>query len=773
MNAKPIGMSRTRIGRMQVTFVGNYLPRNCGIATFTYDLSHAVGKEIGEDAYTVIAMNNIPQGYKYPQEVVFELQQNRVQDYRLAAEYINLSGTDIVCLQHEFGIFGGPGGIYITNLLTHLDKPVVTTLHTVIRDPEPKYKKALIDVTRLSRALVVMSKEAKHILTEDYDIPASKIHHIPHGVPDIPFIDPNFYKDLFKVEDRFTILTFGLLSPEKGIEVVLDALPAVVAKHPKVVYIVLGATHPEIKRHQGEEYRISLERKVRDLGLTQNVIFHNKFVDIKRLCEFIGMADVVVVPNLSGKQIVSGTLSYALGMGKAIISTPYSYAREMLADGRGILVDFGDSKGLAMALIELIENDRLRHKMRKNAYNLGRRMIWQEVGRAYVALFNEVLSDEERAATPRYWKPKAPATLPEVRLDHLKMLTDDTGIIQHATHGVPDRRYGYSTDDASRALVVVLTHYSLFKEESSLLLAKKYLSFLHYAQREDGRFHNFMDYQRKFTDKVGSEDTLGRALWGLGVVVNLNPTDSHLALAREMFEKSTPAVEKLVHPRAMAYALIGLYEFLQRYPGASNMRRLVNLLADRLLARYRKYSSPDWRWFDDALTYGNANIPRALLLAYQITGKKEYLEVGLESLDFLTEIEYHDGYFDIVGNKGWYNRNNKEKALYGQQPIDIGYLVEAYLLAHTVTGKTRYRELANVAFEWFLGRNRPGVPLYDFATGACADGIESNGASLNQGAESVICFLMALLALIKAESAKSEADAEAAAAAGYNSAEVI
>jgi len=336
----------------------------------------------------------------------------------------------------------------------------------------------------------------------------------------------------------------------------------------------------------------------------------------------------------------------------------------------------------------------------------------------------------------------------------LKMLTDDTGIMQHATHGVPDRRYGYSTDDAARALVVVLTHYNLFKEEDSLLLAKKYLSCLHYAQREDGRFHNFMDYQRTFTDETGSEDTLGRALWGLGVVVNLNPSDSHLALAREMFEKSMPAVEKLIHPRAMAYSLTGLHEFLQRYPGASNMRRIVNLLADRLIARYRKCSSPDWHWFDDALTYGNANIPRSLLLAYQITEKKEYLDVGLESLDFLTAIEYHDGYFDIVGNRGWYRRD-QEKPLYGQQPIDIGYLVEAYLLAHVITGKNEYKELANVAFEWFLGRNRPGVPLYDFASGACADGIEPSGASLNQGAESVICFLVALLALIKAESAKA------------------
>jgi len=760
MNTKSTRIIRTKANRMKVTFVGSYLPRNCGIATFTYDLSHAVGEEIGEEAYRVIAMNDVSEGYKYLAQVVFELQQNRVQDYRQAAEYINLSGTDIVCLQHEFGIYGGPDGGYIINLLSNLSKPVVTTLHTVLREPDPGYRKALVQVARLSRALVVMSEQAIDILTDIYDIPASKIHHIHHGVPDIPFIDPNFYKHRLKVEGRFTMLTFGLLSRRKGIEVMLDALPMVIAKHPEVVYIVVGATHPEVKRLHGEEYRISCERQVRDLGLSENVIFHNKFVNLEHLCEFIGMADVVVTPYLAKEQIVSGCLAYALGTGKALVSTPYWYAQEMLAEGRGKLVDFNDSKGLATALLDLIEDEAARHRMRMNAYALGRQMIWRKVGRDYMALFEEVLSAKEGVSRPPWGKPKYPATLPEATLDHLRVLTDDTGIIQYTLYGVADRRHGYSTDDAARALVVALMHYSLFQEKHSLLLAKTYLSFVHYAQQNDGQFHNLMDYQRRFIDETGSEDTLGRSIWGLGVVVNLSPTDSLRALAREMFERSAPMVEKLTHPRAMAYTILGLYEFLQRYPGASNHRRLLKSLADCLLAHYREHSSADWPWFDTALTYDNARVPQSLLLAHRITKDEEYLDIGLRSLDFLTATQYRDGYFDLVGNQKWYKRD-RERSVFGQQAIDAGALVETYLLTHAITGLDEYHQLAYAAFEWFLGRNRLGVPLYDFASGACSDGLDPQGASLNQGAESAIYFLLALLALIKAESRVSEPSGQA------------
>ncbi len=732
---------------MKVFFVGNYLPRNCGIATFTYDLSHALEEAIGKGSYRVVAINNVPQGYDYPEQVSFEINQNRILDYRLAADYINLSGVDVVSLQHEFGIYGGPEGTYINHFLSNLNKPVITTLHTVLKEPNAAYRQALLDVAGLSHALVVMSHQAETILKEVYHIPQEKIFFIHHGIPDVPFIDPNFYKDQFNVEGRFVVLTFGLLNPNKGIELVLDALPEVIKKFPKVAYIVLGATHPEVKRLRGEEYRLALQRRVNRLGLESHVFFYNRFVDIEELCEFVGACDLYITPYRSKEQITSGTLAYALGMGKPVISTPYWYAQEMLAEERGRLVDFGDVKGLSQAIIELIEDEAKRHQIRKRAYEFGRKMIWREVGREYLKLFHTVLSRFREVPMRRPFEQSfiQHDALPEITLDHLCRLTDDTGLIQHTKYGIPDRRHGYSTDDVGRALVAVLQFYDQYQEQRSLRLAENYLSFLAYAQREDGRFHGFMNYDRKFTDDVGSEDTQGRALWGLGCAVSLGPSDQFQAFARELFERAVQNIE-MEHPRAMAYAILGFWYFLQKYQGATTIRRLLAAYSDRLVEEYEKNHEKDWRWFHQTLTYGNAKIPHALLMAYQVTGSEGYRTVGLESLEFLTRELYNGDYFDLIGNSYWFERR-QQKAIFSQQPIDAGYLTEAYVSAYRVTQDERYLGLAQAAFEWFLGRNRLGISLYDFSRGSCCDGIDPHGINQNQGAESMICFLLANLAL--------------------------
>lgn len=732
---------------MKVFFVGNYLPRNCGIATFTYDLSQAIEEEIGKGSYRVVALNNTPDGYDYPEQVSFEIYQNRIHDYRLAADYVNLSGVDLVSLQHEFGIFGGSEGTYINHFLSNLNKPVVTTLHTVLKNPNPAYQKALMDVAELSQALVVMSRQAESILVQVYQVPPEKIFFIHHGIPDVPFIDPNFYKDQFQVEGRFVLLTFGLLNPNKGIELVLDALPEVVKKYPKVAYIILGVTHPEVKRLRGEEYRLSLQRRVAKLGLESHVFFYNRFVEIQELCEFIGACDVYITPYQSKEQITSGTLAYALGMGKAVISTPYLYAEEMLAEDRGVLVGFGDVEGMSRAIIELIEDEGRRHQMRKRAYEFGRKMIWREVGREYLKVFQTVLARVQKTPLRKAFEQTftQPDTLPEVTLDHLCRLTDDTGLLQHATYGIPDRRHGYSTDDVGRGLVVALQFYEQYQESRALRLAENYLSFLTYAQREDGRFHGFMNYERKFTDEVGSEDTQGRALWGLGCAVALGPNERFQALARELFEKAIQYLQ-MEHPRAIAYAILGFCYFLQKYAGATLIRRHLQSFADHLVEDYIKNNAKGWRWFHGALTYGNAKIPHSLLAAYQTTGIDRYRDVGLESLDFLTGEVFNGEYFDLIGNSRWYLRG-EEKAAFSQQPIDAGYLTEAYTLAYRLTLDSRYRDLAQAAFEWFLGRNCLGLPLYDFSRGACFDGIDPHGINQNQGAESIICFLLANLAL--------------------------
>lgn len=732
---------------MNAFFVGNYPPRNCGIATFTYDLFHALCEVTGKDSYRVAAITNVPEGYNYPDEVSFEIHQNRIHDYRLAADYVNFSGADIVSLQHEFGIFGGAGGTYINHFLSNLKKPVVTTLHTVLKEPDASYRKALLTVTELSSGLVVMSRQAEELLVEVYRVPRDKIFFIHHGIPDTPFVDPNFYKDRFHVEGRFVLLTFGLLNPNKGIELVLDALPEVVKRYPKVAYIILGATHPEVKRLRGEEYRLSLQRKVTRLGLESHVFFYNRFVDIEELCEFIGACDLYITPYRSKEQITSGTLAYALGMGKPVISTPYWYAQEMLAEERGILVDFGNVDGMTEAILEMIENEPKRHQMRKRAYEFGRKMVWKEVGREYLKVFQKVLSRIHRIPMRKAFEQTFTQqdALPEITLDHLCRLTDDTGVIQHATFGIPDRRQGYSTDDAGRALVVVLQFNDQYQEPRALRLAEKYLSFLAHAQREDGRFHGFLSYDRKFTDEVGSEDTQGRALWGLGCAVALGPNDQFQAFAKELFERAIQKID-IKHPRAVAYAISGFWYFLHKYEGATVIRRLLIAFSDHLIEEYEKHHQMDWRWFHGALTYGNAKIPQALLMAYQLTGAERYREVGLESLDFLTQEIYNGDYFDLVGNSHWYE-HGQQKAIFSQQPIDAGYLTEAYATAYRITQNLRYLELAQAAFEWFLGRNRLGLPLYDFSRGACFDGIDPHGINQNQGAESIICFLLANLAL--------------------------
>lgn len=790
--------------RSRECFVGTYPPRECGIATFTYDLRRAVCALRAESQPDVIALTNTSanshsvrsDNYSYPPEVVFEIRQQRLSDYRLAAEYVNLSGVEVVNVQHEFGIFGGPEGRYLTEFLKGLRKPVVTTLHTVLAEPQPGYLDSLRRVAALSDHLVVLNSRAIPILQDLYGVPAEKVTLIHHGVPDVPFVDPNYYKDKFGVEGRLVILTFGLLSRNKGIELMLEALPAVVRTHPEVVYLVLGATHPEVRRNDGEEYRLWLQRRVRELKLEDHVIFYDRYVELSELLEFIGACDIYVTPYQSREQIVSGTLAYAVGMGKAVVSTPYLYAEELLAEGRGALVGFGDYGALSETLCRLIENQAERHQMRKRAYEYGRQMIWPEVGRRYLELFARVASEYQPKPTarPLTTLASAQAELPEIRLAHLRRLTDDTGIIQHATCGVPDRRHGYSTDDAARALVVALLHHHQSGDESVIDLAARYLSFLQYAQLPDGHFHNLMNYRREFLDERGSEDTLGRALWGLGTTVALAPDDGMRALARQMFERALGVLE-LEHPRAMAYAICGLYNFLEHYDGAAQVRRKLVDLADRLAEIYaanaesaecgktiesasknepqfpnrtppstlRLPHSSQWRWFGDDVTYANAKMPQAMLLAFRVTGDERFRRTGLESLDFLLELTCRDGHFDFVGNQGWYRRGG-ERAVFGQQPIEAAYTAEACLTAYEVTGEPRYLELARAAAEWLLGRNRLGARLYDFTTGACADGLDPQGVSLNQGAESVICGLLTLLA-VSAQVEKAPASTGAASVA--------
>jgi len=735
---------------LRVVLVGTYPPRQCGIATFTHDLAHSLASAIGWQRCRVVAMNNTPQGYNYPREVSFEIQQNQIQDYERAAEYINYSNASLVCLQHEFGIFGGRAGAYLSSLLDNLKKPLVTTLHTVLRNPESEYRVAMEKVLRRSDTLVVMSQTGARILQDVYGVAPERIAVIHHGVPDVPFVDPNLHKDQFGLAGRLVILSFGLVNPNKGIEVMLEALPGVVERHPNVTYVILGTTHPEVRRVQGEHYRISLERKVRDLGLQSNVVFLNTFVDTAELIDYICASDIYVTPYLSEEQIVSGTLAYAVGAGKAVISTPYLYAREILDDDRGILVPFNDASEISSVLLSLIEDPARLNCVRRRAYEFGRQMIWAEVGRRYAELFCQVVQARRVVAVQDRGEQRIslPTTLPEIKLDHLRLLSDDVGIIQHAPYGVPDRSFGYTTDDVARALVAVL-HLQHIGTDGLDRLANTYLSFLRHAQTADGHFRNLVSHDHRFLDEKGGEDTLGMVTWSLGESICFGVSEGARALSQSMMEKAESYLYDLSAPRAKAYAICGLQAILRCYGGASWCRRLLRKLACDLAVLYEDNRTADWEWFEPVLTYGNAKLSEAMILAYEATGEQSLLRVGLATLDFLTQCQFNGQFFDLVGNNGWLPRGGI-KASFGQQPIDASYLVQAYVAAHRVTRLERYLDLAQLAFEWFLGRNRFGESLYDFRTGACADGLDPQGVSQNRGAESTVCYLLGLSAILQA-----------------------
>ncbi len=736
------------VSDLDVVYVGTFVPKACGIATFANDLSMSIAQEMGDKPYRVVAITDRAGGYDYPPEVTFEIRKNVIRDYARAAEYINGSSVQIVSLQHEFGIFGGDAGKYLSVLLSHLKKPVITTLHTILENPPSDYREAMEDIINCSQRLVTMSQRGARMLEEIYGVPQDKISIIHHGVPDVPFVDSNFYKEQFNVEGLTVLLTFGLIGPNKGIETALEALPYVVEKHPNTVYIILGATHPEVKKIYGEQYRLSLERKAIDLKIADNVVFQNRFVDLQELTEYMSCCDVYLTPYLAKEQITSGTLAYAVGMGKAVVSTPYWYAEELLSDSRGVLVDFSDVNGMANALNDLIGDSLQRNRIRKSAYEYGRTMVWREVGRHYVEMFLQMLSERKNLEVQSAWKQKMLPliTLPDIKLDHLMALSDDVGLLQHASFGIPDRDHGYSADDVGRGLAALMTFYNQQKEEQVLPIIRTYISFLNHSQTETGHFHNFMSYDRRFLDEQGSDETLGRVVWGLGTVVRWGPKEQIRALAQNMMAKAAPRMLEFDAPRAKSDAIIGMYHLLQKFVGASQFKRLLIQLADDLVGLYKENHSQDWMWFEEVITYGNAKIPEALLRAYQVTQNKEYLDVALESLDFLTKEQWNGVYFELVGNEGWYPKGG-ERALFGQQPVDAAYLVEAYVAASEVTNMSKFLELARLAFDWFLGRNRLNTALYDFADGSVADGIDSSGISANQGAESVVCYLLAVLGL--------------------------
>ncbi|MCX6168402.1 MAG: glycosyltransferase family 4 protein [Ignavibacteriales bacterium] len=738
----------------RIAFIGNYSPRQCGIATFTTDLCEAIAAQYVETTCIALPVNDIEAGYAYPTRVRFELIEKDVDSYRRAADFLNINDVDLVCVQFEYGIFGGKVGSHILSLLRELRMPIVTTLHTILKNPDHDQRRVLEEVAALSDRLVVMSERGSDFLQTIYNVSSEKIDLIPHGIPDVPFVDPSFNKDLFGVEGKTVLLSFGLLSASKGIETVISAMPKIVARYPDCVYMVVGATHPHVLQSEGETYRLSLQWLAHQKGVESNVIFYNRFVSLEELVEFIGAADIYITPYLNEAQITSGTLAYTVGAGKAVISTPYWYAQEMLADGRGMLVPFRDSDALAEQVINLLENESERHAMRKRAYKFGRGMIWSEVAKRYMESF-ELARVERRHYTPPGFIAKAldkrSGELPPLKLDHLNRLTDYTGILQHALFTVPNYSHGYTTDDNARALLVSILLDELGSSEN-LGLTYRYLAFLGFAfNDETKRFRNFMDYQRNWLEDNGSDDSHGRALLALGTLLSHSNTPAFNSIAGWLFEQTLPAILSTTSPRAWAFALIGIYEYLQKFAGDSRANHVRDELAGRLLTLYQNNRSEKWRWFEKELSYCNAVLPHALLSCGKSIPNTAMTDGGLESLKWLADLHRADtDHFVPIGSNGFY-KEGEERARFDQQPVEAQTMVSASLEAFRITGDKFWKQEARQAFEWFLGRNDLNLSVYDPTTGGCRDGLHSDRLNENQGSESTLAFLQSLLELRLAE----------------------
>lgn len=751
-----------------MAFVGTYGPRRCGIATFTSDLALSVAGYDGRVLPTVLAVTEPSGKYEYPPEVQFEIRQNVKADYVRAAEYVNFSDLRLVCIQHEYGIFGGDDGGYILDFVRALRVPAIVTLHTVLKRPSQNQAAIVRKLLELCAGVVVMSQIAKELLESSYGVRGSKVRVIPHGIPVMDDqCDQRALKDEFGVAGRRLLLTFGLLSANKGIETVIRALPAVVRRFPDVVYFVVGATHPAVVRRDGEAYRTLLELEAEKLGVRAHVVFRDQFVSADELRKYLQAADVFVSPYLNEAQVTSGALSYAMGAGTAIVSTPYWHAEELLSGGRGCLFPFRDHEALSTTLLGLFGSPEELRRVRAAAAEFGHSMAWPRIGDAYYEVVRATAGSAERErAASNAAKALAVSSLPELCLDHLLRMTDDTGLIQHAVYSVPARSTGYCVDDNARALIVAVDADRIQGGADTRALVTRYLSYLHVSQRPDGTFRNFMSYERILDSAPASDDCIGRAIWALGVTSTLAANEGCRLLARDMLARALPHSTEL-GPRGTAQAVLGLVSRLAAGQGTAEERRILDGLVVKLRDAYRANTSDNWRWFESSLTYDNAILPFALFAAYSVTGDRTTLHEARESLEFLEEVCFDGDHLQLVGNTGWHSSGG-DKAYTDEQAIDATAFVLAFSCAYSVTNDTHYLRRMREAFAWFLGANRLGLPVYDFSTGGCRDGIGVAHVNQNQGAESTVCFLMALLEMLEVDGNGIESIGAQHAPAGVN-----
>jgi glycosyltransferase involved in cell wall biosynthesis len=731
----------------RVAFIGNSLPRRCGIATFTTDLQQAIAASSIDVETAIVAMNDHRHVYDYPPVVRIQINDDAIEDYRAAAAFLNANQFEVVSLQHEFGIFGGEAGDHILALLSRLTMPVITTLHTVLASPTPSQRRVIGAIIDASSKVIVMAEKARDLLRTLYRAPAEKIEVIAHGIPDFAYVEPDRAKAKLGFGGRPVILTFGLLSPNKGVEVMIDAMPLILRSCPTAVYVVLGATHPNLVREQGEAYRESLLARVRERGVQEHVVFLDQFVDQATLLDFIAMCDVYATPYLNEAQMTSGTLAYSFGLGKAVVSTPYWHARELLADGRGVLVPFGNATAIGDEIAGLLTNTARRDVMRRRAYSSSRSMTWERTAERYLGVFEGARRGHRLRVMRRHGQaaPLRGQALPEMRTEHLLVMCDDTGLFQHAVHSVPDRSHGYCVDDNARALMLACALNNPGEQQLPEALTTRFAAFVQHAWNPDAkRFRNFMSFDRRWLEESGSEDSHGRTLWALGECARGDSHPSRRRWADSLFVKALPVVEGFTSPRAWAFTLLGLDAYCAaagEHPLAGCVRQR---LADRLMAILSVVATADWSWFEERLSYDNARLPQALIATGISTGNSAFVEAGLRSLRWLIARQTNPaGLFRPVGTAG-FGEERKPPRMFDQQPLEAAATISACHAAWRADGDAEWRNDAARAFAWFLGANDLSLPLVDLDTGSCRDGLHPDRANENRGGESVVSYLLGL-----------------------------
>jgi glycosyltransferase involved in cell wall biosynthesis len=726
-----------------LALIGNFLPRKCGIATYTSDLHDALKHRFPDMRVDVYAMDDRPGAYDYPPEVVRAIAENDRRAYLDAARAIEASGAQAVWLQHEYGIFGGPAGELILALLDRVSAPLIVTLHTVLERPNPDERRVLEALLRRAARVVVMAERGRDILSRVYGADSRKVVMIPHGVPDRPLVEPDAIKPRFGWQARKVVLTFGLLAPGKGIETLIEALPAIVAAEPRTLYVLVGATHPNLVAHEGEAYRDRLKAQAAELGVEANIAFVDRFVEQEELLDQLQAADVYVTPYINPAQITSGTLSYAVGVGKAVVSTPYVHASEILDDDHGRLVPFGDSAALAEAISGLLADDGERRRLSERAYARGRTMIWPRIAEAAMAEIDAILATKPRRLTRSAMplKPLAP------NLAAVERMSDSTGMLQHAIYSVPDRQHGYCIDDNARALMLVTAMADL-PDEVRDRWTTIYASFVQHAWNADvGRFRNFMNFDRTWCEDAGSEDSNGRTLWALGVVARDARIVKHRDWAGSTFDMAADMAFELGSPRAQAFAMLGAAAMLEAHPEHAVARRIVTRFGDELMALLETTRRPEWSWFEIVLAYDNARLPEALIRGGEVLGRDDMIARGLETLEWIVERQTSpEGRFRAVGTES-FGRPYAEPAAFDQQPLEAQATIDACAAAFAVTRDRRWIEEAERAYRWFLGVNDLDLPLVSPQDGGCFDGLMPHGLNRNQGAESILALQLASCAI--------------------------